>query len=99
MLRRLSIRDLAIIDQLEVELSEGFTVLSGETGAGKSIIIDALELLSGSRADATLVRPGSDRTEVSAEFDLSAMPQLREWLADEELNEDDGSCPRGSSGS
>ena len=92
MLRRLSIRDLAIIDQLEVELSEGFTVLSGETGAGKSIIIDALELLSGSRADATLVRPGSDRTEVSAEFDLSAMPQLRDWLADEELNEDDGSC-------
>lgn len=92
MLRRLSIRDLAIIDSLEVELDGGFTVISGETGAGKSIIVDALELLAGSRADATLVRPGADRTEVSAEIELAGLPQLREWLVDEQLDEADGSC-------
>lgn len=92
MLRRLSIRDLAIIDSLEVDLDAGFTVISGETGAGKSIIVDALELLAGSRADATLVRPGADRTEVSAEIELAGLPQIRDWLVDEQLDEDDGSC-------
>ena len=78
MLRRLSLRDVAIVAALEVELSPGFTVLTGETGAGKSILIDALQLALGNRADATLVREGAQRAEVSAEFDTPAA--LRGWL-------------------
>jgi DNA repair protein RecN (Recombination protein N) len=78
MLRRLSLRDVAIVAALEVELEPGFTVLTGETGAGKSILIDALQLALGNRADATLVREGAARAEVSAEFDTP--PALRGWL-------------------
>jgi DNA repair protein RecN (Recombination protein N) len=77
-LRRLSLRDVAIVAELEVELGAGFTVLTGETGAGKSILIDALQLALGNRADATLVREGAARAEVSAEFDTPAA--LRGWL-------------------
>lgn len=91
MLRRLSIRDLAILDRLELELDDGFSVITGETGAGKSIIVDALDLISGGRADATIVRPGCERAEVSAEFDLTTLPALHDWLRTEELDED-GAC-------
>ncbi len=91
MLRRLSIRDLAILDRLELEFDDGFSVITGETGAGKSIIVDALDLISGGRAEASIVRPGCERTEVSAEFDLAALPALRGWLQAEELDED-GAC-------
>ncbi|MCZ8174092.1 MAG: DNA repair protein RecN [Burkholderiaceae bacterium] len=80
MLRRLSLRDVAIVAALEVELGPGFTVLTGETGAGKSILIDALQLALGSRADATIVREGAVRAEVTAEFDTPAA--LRGWLDD-----------------
>lgn len=69
MLRRLTLRDVVIVAELELELGPGFTVLTGETGAGKSILIDALQLALGQRADATLVREGAARAEVSAEFD------------------------------
>jgi DNA repair protein RecN (Recombination protein N) len=78
MLRRLSLRDVAIVAELEAELGPGFTVLTGETGAGKSILIDALQLALGNRADATLVREGTARAEVSAEFDTPA--SLLPWL-------------------
>ena len=78
MLRRLSLRDVVIVAELEVELGAGFTVLTGETGAGKSILIDALQLALGGRAEATLVREGAARAEVSAEFDTPAV--LRPWL-------------------
>jgi DNA repair protein RecN (Recombination protein N) len=78
MLRRLSLRDVAIVAALEVDLAQGFTVLTGETGAGKSILIDALQLALGNRADATLVREGAARAEVCAEFDTP--PALRGWL-------------------
>ena len=78
MLRRLILRDVAIVAELEVELAAGFTVLTGETGAGKSILIDALQLALGQRADAALVREGADRAEVSAEFDSPAA--LAPWL-------------------
>jgi DNA repair protein RecN (Recombination protein N) len=78
MLRRLALRDVAIVAALDVELGPGFTVLTGETGAGKSILIDALQLALGNRADATLVREGAGRAEVSAEFDLPA--SLQGWL-------------------
>jgi len=79
MLRRLTLRDFVIVTELEVEFDAGFSVLTGETGAGKSILIDALQLALGSRGDVGLVREGSARAEVSAEFeDLPA--SLSPWL-------------------
>lgn len=78
MLRRLNIRDVVLVQQLELELAPGFTVLTGETGAGKSILIDALQFALGNRADASLVREGAARAEVSAEFDTPTA--LRGWL-------------------
>src|SRR5439155_13260858 len=80
MLRRLSLRDFVIVRELEVELDAGFSVLTGETGAGKSILIDALQLALGSRGDALVVREGAARAEISVEFD--APPTLQAWLAD-----------------
>jgi DNA repair protein RecN (Recombination protein N) len=77
-LKRISLRDFVIVTALDLDLSQGFTVLTGETGAGKSILIDALQLALGERADAGSVREGAQRAEVSVEFDLS--PSLRTWL-------------------
>ena len=78
MLRRLSLRDFVIVASLEVEFDGGFSVLTGETGAGKSILIDALQLALGSRGDAGVVREGTARAEISAEFDAPA--SLAAWL-------------------
>ena len=78
MLRRLSLRDVVIVAELELELGPGFTVLTGETGAGKSTPIDALQLALGQRAEASIVREGAARAEVSAEFDCP--PTLAPWL-------------------
>jgi DNA repair protein RecN (Recombination protein N) len=78
MLRRLSLRDFVIVDALEVEFAPGFSVLTGETGAGKSILIDALQLALGSRGDALVVREGAPRAEIAAEFD--SPPSLAAWL-------------------
>ncbi|GAP35102.1 DNA repair protein RecN [Piscinibacter sakaiensis] len=78
MLRRLGLRDFVIVTSLEVEVGAGFTVLTGETGAGKSILVDALQLALGSRGDAGVVREGRPRADISAEFDLP--PGLRPWL-------------------
>jgi DNA repair protein RecN (Recombination protein N) len=78
MLRRLSLRDVVIVAELEVDFRPGFSVLTGETGAGKSILIDALQLALGNRADAALVREGAARAEVSAEFDLPS--SLLAWM-------------------
>jgi DNA repair protein RecN (Recombination protein N) len=78
MLRRLSLRDFVIVPSLEVELDDGFSVLTGETGAGKSILIDALQLALGSRGDAGVVREGAARAEIGAEFD--APQSLSAWL-------------------
>ena len=77
-LRRIALRDFVIVRALEIDLSSGFTVLTGETGAGKSILIDALQLALGNRADAGAVREGAERLDVSAEFD--ADPALAAWL-------------------
>ncbi|MDM0105038.1 DNA repair protein RecN [Variovorax sp. J22R24] len=77
-LRRIALRDFVIVRALELDLSTGFTVLTGETGAGKSILIDALQLALGNRADAGSVREGAERLDVSAEFD--ADPTLASWL-------------------
>ena len=78
MLRRLSLKDFVIVDALELEFGAGFSVLTGETGAGKSILIDALQLALGARADAGVVREGCARSEIAAEFD--SPPSLAGWL-------------------
>lgn len=78
MLRRLSLRDFVIVTELEVEFDGGFSVLTGETGAGKSILIDALQLALGSRGDVGMLREGSARAEIVAEFDTP--PSLAGWL-------------------
>ena len=80
MLRRLALRDFVIVPALELEFHTGFSVLTGETGAGKSILIDALQLALGSRGDVGLVREGAARAEVSADFDTPGA--LRQWLDD-----------------
>ena len=79
-LQRISLRDFVIVHQLELEFGAGFTVLSGETGAGKSILIDALQLVLGARADASVVREGAARSELCAEFSTPA--HLHPWLQD-----------------
>jgi DNA repair protein RecN (Recombination protein N) len=90
MLRQLSIRNLAVIDQLTLDFGTGFSVLTGETGAGKSILIDALGLVLGDRADPALVRAGEAQAEIAAEFDLSACPAAAAWLRDQAMeNVDD----------
>ena len=68
-LKRIVLRDFVIVSELELDLQQGFTVLTGETGAGKSILVDALQLVTGARADVSVIREGAARTEVSAEFD------------------------------
>jgi DNA repair protein RecN (Recombination protein N) len=80
MLHRLAIRDFVIVDALEIEFAPGLTVLTGETGAGKSILVDALQLALGGRGDAGVVREGTTRAEITAEFDAPA--SLADWLAD-----------------
>ena len=89
MLRSLVIRDFVIVDSLELDFESGFTALTGETGAGKSIMIDALSLALGGRAEANVVRVGKARAEIAAEFDLSRILAARNWLDDNELADDD----------
>lgn len=89
MLVRLQVRDFAIVDRIEVEFDSGMSVLTGETGAGKSILVDALGLVLGDRGSAQLVRDGAKRAEFSAEFDVSDLPHVRHWLEDNSLDEDD----------
>ena len=79
-LKRIMLRDFVIVSELELDLASGFTVLTGETGAGKSILIDALQLVTGARADAGVIREGAQRTDVSAEFEGS--DAMAQWLGD-----------------
>jgi DNA repair protein RecN (Recombination protein N) len=89
MLTSLQVRNFAIIDQVEIEFSPGMTVLTGETGAGKSILVDALGLVLGERGGSGLVRNGAKRAEFVAEFDLRNLPSAREWLEEQMLDQDD----------
>jgi len=89
MLTSLYVRHFAVVEEAEIAFGPGLTVVSGETGAGKSLLVDALMLLAGARADSGMVRAGSDRAELTAEFDLSDLPEAREWLRREELDEED----------
>lgn len=86
MLTYLQIRDFAIIDAIELELRPGLTVLTGETGAGKSILVDALQLLAGGRAGAEVVRHGAERAEITGNFDLTKTPrELKRWLEEQSI--------------
>lgn len=80
MLLRLIVRDFVIVDRIELEFGGGFGALTGETGAGKSILVDALSLALGERADATVVRSDAERAEISAEFDVAPGSALESWL-------------------
>jgi DNA repair protein RecN (Recombination protein N) len=90
MLRALELRDFVIVEQVSLEMGQGFTVLSGETGAGKSILVDAIELLVGGKGDASLVREGCERAELSAEFDLDSQKELMAWIDEHDLAGDPG---------
>ena len=85
MLRLLSIRNFAVVETLEAEFGPGFTVLTGETGAGKSILLDALSLLLGDRFDARQLRPGAERSEIAAEFTVDEASGIGAWLAEHDL--------------
>lgn len=91
MLTHIQIRDFAIIDAVELELGAGLTVLTGETGAGKSILVDALLLAAGGRAGAEVVRHGTERAEVSATFAIHNNAAAQAWLAEQSV-EHDGEC-------
>jgi DNA repair protein RecN (Recombination protein N) len=91
MLVNLNIIDLAVVDALDLDLERGMSVLTGETGAGKSILLTALGLALGDRADSGYVRPNSKRAEINLEFNLADAPLAKQWLLDNELD-DDGQC-------
>jgi DNA repair protein RecN (Recombination protein N) len=90
MLRRLTVRDFVLVDRLELDFAAGFGTLTGETGAGKSILVDALAFALGERADTGLIRVGSERAEVSAEFDLQGAPAAAAWLREQDLDAEEG---------
>lgn len=87
----LTIRNFAIIKQLEIEMDEGLTVVTGETGAGKSIVLDALNLLLGSRAETAMIRHGEDQCEITALFSIDALRDVKEWLDHKDLVSKDSS--------
>jgi DNA repair protein RecN (Recombination protein N) len=89
MLQTLSIRDFVIVDALNIEFSGGFTVLTGETGAGKSILIDALSLAMGARGEGGITRAGAEKAEISASFYITKLEELKAWMHENEISNDD----------
>jgi len=89
MLQSLSIRDFVIVDKLDLEFEPGFTVLTGETGAGKSILIDALSLALGARGEGGITRVNCEKAEIAANFDISTLPELQAWLDQHEFAAED----------
>lgn len=89
MLQSLSIRDFVIVDKLDLEFDKGFTVLTGETGAGKSILVDALSLALGARGEGGITRANCDKAEISASFHIASLPELQAWLQQNEFESED----------
>ena len=89
MLQEIHIQNLALIEKLQLNLYSGFSALTGETGAGKSILLDGLGLVLGERADSGLVRHGEERAEVSAQFDILSLPHIQAWLNEQALDDED----------
>ncbi|EAQ65606.1 DNA repair protein RecN [Marinomonas sp. MED121] len=85
MLTSIAIKNFAIVESLELELKQGMTVISGETGAGKSIMVDALSLCLGARTDSRVVRHGENKADISATFDIQAYPEVINWLEEHDL--------------
>ena len=92
MLVHLTVRDFVIVDRLELAIRSGMTVMTGETGAGKSILVDALGLALGERAGGNVVRAGCRRAEIAAVFDISQQPDVREWLQEQALDSEEPEC-------
>ena len=93
MLAHINIRNFAIADAVDVEFGPGMTALTGETGAGKSILIGALGLVLGDRADSSVIRHGSERAEISVGFDIRHHAAATDWLLEHELDADDEPPP------
>ncbi|GLQ29680.1 DNA repair protein RecN [Litoribrevibacter albus] len=89
MLQSLSVHNFAIADHIELQLENGLTVITGETGAGKSIMLDALCMASGDRADSGVVKYGAEKAEISACFDIHHLPEVQQWLIQEDLDDED----------
>jgi DNA repair protein RecN (Recombination protein N) len=89
MLTHIHILNFAIIEELDLELLPGMTALTGETGAGKSILLDAIGLVLGDRTDSSIVRHGTDKTSITLTVDISNTPSAKQWLIEQELDEDD----------
>lgn len=92
MLQHINIKNFAIIDNLDLELKHGMTVITGETGAGKSIVIDALDIALGDRADSKMIRHGCDKCEINLSFDVTHIEQARQWLVQQELSVSEHEC-------
>ena len=89
MLIRLTVKDYVLIDLIELDVDAGFTVLTGETGAGKSIILGAISLILGGRSDAGSIRAGASRSDIVAEFDISNLPHVNSFLDEADLGVED----------
>ena len=89
MLANLSVRHLAVVDDITVSFKNGMTSLTGETGAGKSMLVDAMSLVLGDRADSNMVRHGQERAEIAASFETHNNPELQQWLISQDLDDDD----------
>lgn len=89
MLRLIDVKGLAVVDSLSLDLENGLTVLTGETGAGKSILLTAMKLCLGERADNGLVRPGADKADITLEFDISQLSHIKDWLKKNEIDDDE----------
>jgi len=92
MLTQLAIKDLAVVESLTLDLERGLIVLTGETGAGKSILMTALGLALGERADSGFIRPGADKAEINLEFSLADAPEARAWLMENDMLDDEDVC-------
>ncbi|HZJ91928.1 MAG TPA: DNA repair protein RecN [Thiopseudomonas sp.] len=85
MLLHISVQNYAIVDHLDLELHKGMSVITGETGAGKSIMLDALSLTLGARTDSSVIRPGADKADILSSFDISHIPEAQHWLKERDL--------------